>query len=248
LSERTPRWPWRSTYGPLLQQDRPDRLWWVLADAHRRNLRCQVGSISFDGQTFRSPILKVAIVSWNSDCKVRATTIGRGSSISFVSRQRQRRAARRRQYDQVDQGTRSQGSVRSDRKQKRRSDRRFSPTRTESDRSEVYCYGHRGLAHRVIAVSRRPRYAAGGGGGGLGGLGGGGFGGFGGSIGNPFFGCGRPGGVVRPYHPTPTGRSSGSQRPSLCGRPRRPLKNCLVAAQADVMLRGTLVGLWSQYQ
>jgi hypothetical protein len=63
-----------------------------------------------------------------------------------------------------------------------------------------------------------------------------------------FFGCGRPGGVVRPYHPTPTGRSSGSQRPSLCGRPRRPLKNCLVAAQADVMLRGTLVGLWSQYQ
>jgi hypothetical protein len=35
-------------YGPLLQQDRPDRLWWVLADAHRRNLRCEVGSISFE--------------------------------------------------------------------------------------------------------------------------------------------------------------------------------------------------------
>jgi len=69
-------------YGPLLQQDRPDRLWWVLADAHRRNLRCQVGSISFDGQTFRSPILKVAIVSWNSDCKV-----AKRSSL-FCSRRR----------------------------------------------------------------------------------------------------------------------------------------------------------------
>ena len=34
------------------------------------------------------------------------------------------------------------------------------------------CYGHRGLAHRVIAVGRRARYAAGGGGGGFGGLGG----------------------------------------------------------------------------
>src|SRR5262249_60211228 len=55
------------------------------------------------------------------------------------------------------------------------------------------------------------------------------------------FRYGRPGGGVRPVHPTPTGCPSGSQRPSLCGRPREPLKNCLVAAQADVMLRGTLV-------
>jgi hypothetical protein len=54
--------------------------------------------------------------------------------------------------------------------------------RAESDRSEVYCYGHRGLAHRVIAVGRRARYATGGGGGGFGGLGGGGFGGFDGSM------------------------------------------------------------------
>src|SRR5260370_8560173 len=55
--------------------------------------------------------------------------------------------------------------------------------RAESDRSEVYCYGHRGLAHRVIAVGRRARYATGGGGGGFRGLGGGGFGCFDGSMG-----------------------------------------------------------------
>jgi hypothetical protein len=39
---------------------------------------------------------------------------------------------------------------------------------------------------RNVAVSKRGRYAAGGGGGGLGGLGGGGFGGLGGSMDNPF--------------------------------------------------------------
>jgi len=40
----------------------------------------QVASIFFDGQTFLHPITdtKGVIVSWNSDCKVRATTIGRG--------------------------------------------------------------------------------------------------------------------------------------------------------------------------
>jgi len=43
-------------YGPLLQQNRPYRLWWVLADANRRNLRVQVGPISFDGQTFLQAI------------------------------------------------------------------------------------------------------------------------------------------------------------------------------------------------
>jgi hypothetical protein len=37
-----------------------------------------------------------------------------------------------------------------------------------------------------VAVSKRGRYAAGGGGGGFGGLGGGGFGGFGDSMDNPF--------------------------------------------------------------
>jgi hypothetical protein len=65
------------------------------------------------------------------------------------------------------------------------------------------CYGHRGLAHRVIAVGRRARYA------------GGrrrwrlrwprGRGGLGGSIGQPVSGYGRPGGGVRPNHPTPAG-------------------------------------------
>jgi hypothetical protein len=48
------------------------------------------------------------------------------------------------------------------------------------------------VAHRVIAVGRRARYAAGGGGGGFGGLGGGGFGGLGGSMGQPISGYGRP--------------------------------------------------------
>ncbi len=45
------------------------------------------------------------------------------------------------------------------------------------------------VAHRVIAVGRRARYAAGGGGGGFGG---GGFGGLGGSMGQPISGYGRP--------------------------------------------------------
>jgi hypothetical protein len=62
------------------------------------------------------------------------------------------------------------------------------------------------VAHRVIAVGRRARYAAGGGGGGFGGLGGGGFGGLGGSWGNPFRVMVGPCGGVRPDHPTPAGR------------------------------------------
>src|SRR5262245_56014291 len=57
----------------------------------------------------------------------------------------------------------------------------------QSKCNDLQCYSHRGLAHRVIAVGRHARYAAGGGGGGFGGLGGGGFGGLGGSMGIPRF-------------------------------------------------------------
>jgi hypothetical protein len=67
----------------------------------------QVGPIPFDGQTFLQAIAdtKEAIVSWNSDCKVRATTIGRGGwyFIRFPTAATTCRG--RRQYDQVDQGT-----------------------------------------------------------------------------------------------------------------------------------------------
>jgi hypothetical protein len=55
----------------------------------------------------------------------------------------------------------------------------------QSKCNDLQCYSHRGLAHRVIAVGRHARYAAGGGGGGFGGLGGGGFGGLGASMGQP---------------------------------------------------------------
>ena len=51
--------------------------------------------------------------------------------------------------------------------------------------NDLQCYSRRGLAHRVIAVGRHARYAAGGGGGGFGGLGGGGFGGLDSSMGQP---------------------------------------------------------------
>jgi len=42
----------------------------------------------------------------------------------------------------------------------------------QSKCNDLQCYSHRGLAHRVIAVGRHARCAAGGGGGGFGGLGG----------------------------------------------------------------------------
>jgi hypothetical protein len=81
-------------------------------------------------------------------------------------------------------------------------------------------------------VGRRARYAAGGGGGGFGGLGGGGFGGLGGSIGQSISGYGRPGGGVRPDHPTHAGRHIALHRLLLRARRERPSGRC-AAEDAD---------------
>jgi hypothetical protein len=67
-------------YGPLLQQDRPYRLWWILADAHRRNLRCQVGWISFDGQT----LLHAITDTKGGDRSVEFRLQGREAIVDFL--------------------------------------------------------------------------------------------------------------------------------------------------------------------
>jgi hypothetical protein len=87
-----------------------------------------------------------------------------------------------------------------------------------------------------------PHYAAGGGGRGFGGLGGGGFGGFGGSMGQPI-----PAATLRSAMLHPRGLSGiAATFHYAADHEAARWKNCLVAAHPDVMLQGTLVGLWSQ--
>ena len=94
-------------------------------------------------------------------------------------------------------------------------------THAESKRNEFpMLRPSRSRASRHGRGSSVPAMGAGGGGGGFGGLGGGGFGGLGGSIGQPISGYGRPGGGVRPDHPTHAGRHIALHR--LLLRPPRP--------------------------
>jgi hypothetical protein len=80
LSERTPRWPWRSMYGPLLQQDRPYRLWWILLMLTGAISGAQVGSIFFDGQTFLHPITDTK----GGDRSVEFRLQGREAIVDFL--------------------------------------------------------------------------------------------------------------------------------------------------------------------
>ena len=67
----------------------------------------KVGPISFDGQTFLQAIAdtKTAMFRGIPIARSEQRQLDEADGISFVSRRRQRRAAWRRQYDQVDQRT-----------------------------------------------------------------------------------------------------------------------------------------------